>query len=70
MCIKNVVRFFKLFFTKILGIFLIIIGVIGLFLPFLQGVLFIVTGLVLLGNKSAKDKIIKFKKWVKKLRHR
>ncbi len=37
---------------KILGMILIIIGIVGLFLPFLQGFLFIATGVVLIGNKK------------------
>ncbi|MFH1461532.1 MAG: hypothetical protein ABIF12_01105 [bacterium] len=37
---------------KILGVILIILGILGLFLPFLQGFVFIATGLVLLGNKK------------------
>ena len=37
---------------KILGILLIIIGIIGLFLPFLQGIVMILLGVFLLGGKS------------------
>ena len=36
---------------KIIGIFLILLGIIGLALPFLQGILLILAGLALLGNK-------------------
>ena len=50
-------------FKKIAGIILIIIGIIGLFLPILQGVLLIIAGMLLLGVK--KEQI---KKWVKKLK--
>jgi uncharacterized membrane protein YbaN (DUF454 family) len=38
-----------------LGIILIIIGIIGLFLPILQGILFIGAGILLLQNKSWKE---------------
>jgi len=37
---------------KALGITLIVIGVAGLFLPFIQGILLIVIGLGLVGNVS------------------
>lgn len=40
----------KLLLRKILGIVLIIGGILGLFLPFLQGVVMILVGLALLGN--------------------
>ena len=50
-------------FKKIAGVILIIIGVIGLFLPIIQGVLLIVAGLLLLGVK--KEQI---KKWFKKFK--
>jgi len=50
-------------FKKIAGITLIVIGVIGLFLPIIQGVLLIFAGLLLLGVK--KEQI---KKWIKKLK--
>jgi uncharacterized membrane protein YbaN (DUF454 family) len=35
------------------GVLLLVLGVIGLFLPFLQGILFIVIGLTLLSPESA-----------------
>ena len=58
-------RIFKLI-KKIIGIILIIAGIIGLFLPFFQGVLMILLGLVLLGNpkleKFATELINKIKK--------
>ena len=38
------------------GVLLIILGVIGLFLPFLQGVLFLVMGLTLLSTESTRAK--------------
>ena len=53
---------FKIF-KKIAGVILIIIGIIGLFLPIIQGILLIIGGLFLLGIK--KEQI---KKWFNKLR--
>ena len=47
----------------IAGIILIIIGIIGLFLPVIPGVLLILAGLILLGVK--KEQI---HKWIKKLK--
>ncbi|MEK6942522.1 MAG: PGPGW domain-containing protein [Nanoarchaeota archaeon] len=52
---------------KILGVCLIILGVVGLFLPILQGVLLIFAGLLLLGFE--KKKMVKqFKKAKKKIK--
>ncbi len=48
---------------KIIGIALIAVGVIGLFLPILQGILLILAGLSLMGIK-----VEDIKKWFKKLR--
>lgn len=42
---------------RVAGIFFITIGIIGLFLPFLQGVLFISLGAVLLGQKNVFYKL-------------
>ena len=58
---------FKIF-KKIAGVILIIIGVIGLFLPIIQGVLLILAGLFLLGIKKEQIKgwANKTKKWFKK----
>ncbi len=50
-------------FKKIAGIVLIVIGVIGLFLPIIQGVLLIIAGLLLLGVK--KEQMMK---WVRKFK--
>ncbi len=36
------------------GVALVLLGIVGLFLPFLQGVLFIVAGLALLGRESER----------------
>ncbi|MBW3011968.1 hypothetical protein KY311_02195 [Candidatus Woesearchaeota archaeon] len=49
----------KMKFKTVAGIFLVALGIIGLFLPVLQGLLFIFIGLGLLGN-------ISFIIWLKK----
>ena len=49
--------FFEHMFPKILGILLIVLGIVGLFLPFLQGIAMILLGLALLGNKTARTKV-------------
>ncbi|HVM96490.1 MAG TPA: PGPGW domain-containing protein [Candidatus Acidoferrales bacterium] len=40
----------------VLGVACLIIGVIGLFLPFIQGILFLVIGLTLLSSESDRAK--------------
>ena len=49
----------------IAGVTLIIIGVIGLFLPIIQGALLIICGLLLLGVR--KEQV---KEWFKKLKRK
>jgi uncharacterized protein YqgC (DUF456 family) len=53
----------------VVGIALLILGIIGLFVPFLQGILLILLGLTLLGNKWAREKLKKahyhIKGWLK-----
>ena len=44
---------------KIIGIIFIVAGIAGLFLPFLQGILMIIIGLLLTGNHKILD-------WLKK----
>jgi uncharacterized membrane protein HdeD (DUF308 family) len=56
---KNSYRMAK----KIIGILLIILGTIGLFLPFLQGIALIIVGAMLLGNKWLLKKLKKLKKY-------
>lgn len=58
-------RIFKVI-KKIIGITLIIAGIIGIFLPFFQGVLMIILGLILLGNHKLKNFVIKLIKKIKK----
>jgi uncharacterized protein len=52
------------------GVFLLILGVIGLFVPVLQGILLILLGLTLLGNKYARGKLkqmhYRLKRWLKR----
>ena len=38
------------------GVLLLVLGVIGLFLPFLQGILFLIMGLSLLSTESERAK--------------
>ena len=57
-------RWIKKYAKKALGILLIIGGVVGLFLPFFQGIAMIVAGLILLGNKSAIKKLHRIKKYL------
>lgn len=46
---------------KILGVAFLVLGFFGLFLPILQGILFILIGLVLLGFGPAKKLLKKFR---------
>ena len=46
----------KRFGVLILGWFFVGLGIIGLFLPFLQGILFIMIGLAFLSSRSATIK--------------
>ncbi|HEU0071689.1 MAG TPA: DUF454 family protein [Alphaproteobacteria bacterium] len=57
------------------GTFFVILGVLGLFLPILQGVLFLLVGLALLSKGSSRVRALKQKfkrrypKWGAKLDH-
>lgn len=52
---------------KIIGYTLIGLGIIGLFLPFLQGILLILAGVVVLGGKRAGERMKKkFHDWHQK----
>lgn len=53
--------FLKRWWRKTLGVLLIIGGIAGLFLPFLQGIAMILAGLALLGNKKAIAAIARLK---------
>lgn len=44
----------KKILTLVAGWFFIVLGVIGLFLPFLQGILFIMIGLAILSSRSER----------------
>lgn len=52
------VAFTKKVLLLTLGWFLILLGIVGLFLPFLQGLLFIFIGLIVLSKESKKAKEI------------
>ena len=49
-------------FRKIAGYTLLGLGIIGLFTPFLQGILLIAVGLGLIDNKRLNELVDKFKK--------
>ena len=51
---------------KIIGIIFIILGLIGLVVPILQGFLFIIIGIALYENKSIKESLFEFAKKIKK----
>ncbi len=57
---KNIYPILK----KIIGIILILIGIPGLFLPFLQGILFISIGIILIGSKPALKKLKLIKNYI------
>ena len=65
----DIKQIFAASWRKIIGILLIMGGIVGLFLPFLQGVAMILGGLVLLGNKPAEQWLVRmreqFKAWRK-----
>lgn len=46
-------RNFTFYVRKVAGVLLIITGVLGLFLPFLQGIAMILAGIALLGGRPA-----------------
>lgn len=51
---------------KTAGITLVVLGIFGLFLPFLQGILMIVAGLTMLGDKRIVNLIKKGKEYFRK----
>jgi exosortase/archaeosortase family protein len=51
-----------LLIKNIFGVILIIIGIIGLLLPLMPGIIFIILGLVLLGYR----KILRYREWISK----
>ena len=64
-------------FKVIAGFLFLIFGVLGLFLPFLQGILFLAVGFVLLSSEipvfgkwlnQAEVRFPKLKKWIQKAR--
>jgi uncharacterized membrane protein YbaN (DUF454 family) len=59
-------RSLKSLLIKIVGASLVLLGIIGIFLPFLQGFLMISAGLAMLGNKKMKNFFSTIKKHIKK----
>lgn len=55
---------------KVAGVILIILGIIGCFLPVLQGFLLIAIGVTLLGNKLLIEKFKKLKQYLIDKRNR
>ena len=53
-------EYFNNSFKKILGVVLIVGGMVGLFLPIVQGILMISTGALLLGNQKLIKKLQSF----------
>ena len=53
---------------KVLGVVLIVGGILGLFLPFFQGIAMIVAGAILLENKLVIEKSKQFISYIKRLR--
>lgn len=51
---------------EMLGIILVVLGIIGLFLPFLQGIAMIALGLTLLGVTHLREHVAKIKDTVKR----
>jgi len=47
---------FILYARRVLGIVLIVVGILGLFLPFLQGIAMILAGITLIGGRPALRK--------------
>ncbi len=43
----------------VLGIFLILVGIVGLFFPILPGIILIIAGLILIGNQAAKRILVR-----------
>ena len=64
--VKNSAQKILKFFA---GIFLVIAGIIGLFLPFLQGIAMIIAGIYLLGGWNMPTKVLAFfNRMIKKMK--
>lgn len=59
----------KSLLRRIVGVILITFGIIGLVLPFLQGVIMILAGTYLLGNKYLIKKIKQLRAYWKRKKH-
>ncbi|MCK4360052.1 MAG: hypothetical protein KAW92_15190 [Candidatus Cloacimonetes bacterium] len=60
----------KILLKKISGISLVVLGIFGLFLPFLQGILMIIAGFTILGDKRIVKLINKWKDIYKNRKNR
>jgi uncharacterized membrane protein YbaN (DUF454 family) len=56
---------FKRILILIIGWFFVVLGTVGLFLPFLQGILFVMIGLAILSSRSET-----VRGWLKRLEER
>jgi hypothetical protein len=61
----NFKHIFECSTRKVLGVLIIILGIIGLFVPFIQGILLILLGLGLLGINKVQEKFDVLKQWFK-----
>ena len=50
----------------IAGLFLIVFGIIGLFLPVLQGIVMIIAGIMLISHERGKEIVKRLKLFLKK----
>jgi uncharacterized membrane protein YbaN (DUF454 family) len=49
---------FKKILLQIVGWMFVLVGIVGLFLPFLQGILFILVGLIILSSQYAWARLL------------
>jgi len=50
----------------VLGVLLVTLGIAGLFLPIIPGIILIIIGLILLGNRKAKSLLLKIIRKIRK----
>ena len=55
---------------RVIGVILIITGIFGLVLPFLQGIALIIAGLVMFDSPWTRSMLAKIKGWVARLRRK
>ena len=63
-------RNFLTFLRVLAGVALLFLGIIGLFLPILQGWLFILIAIPLISPEHGKKIVTKLKEWLKNKRNR